>query len=322
MKDGMKILIGYDGSECADAALDDLERAGLPEQCQALIMSVAEVWLAPPPPSALEVVEMANDAKSPADLQHNYAEQSRAVAVKDGEALVARAAARLRAKFPRWEVCPEATYGSPAWELVFKADEWKPDLVVVGSHGRSALGRLVMGSVSQRVLTEAACSVRVARGRVEEPSPVRIIVAVDGSAGSEAAVRAAAERNWPAQSEARVVVVDDPLGSTLVGELIPAVNQSVAECNRDEQVHASKIVGEAARRLNSPKLTAKGIVEEGDPKRVIVKMAEEWGADCIFVGSTGFSNRLERFALGSVSSAIAARAHCSVEVVREPKDQS
>ncbi|MCA1575337.1 MAG: universal stress protein [Acidobacteria bacterium] len=41
------------------------------------------------------------------------------------------------------------------------------------------------------------------------------------------------------------------------------------------------------------------------------------GANCIFVGSTGFSNRLERFLLGSVSAAVANRAECSVEVVRK-----
>jgi nucleotide-binding universal stress UspA family protein len=35
------------------------------------------------------------------------------------------------------------------------------------------------------------------------------------------------------------------------------------------------------------------------------------------VGSAGFSNRLERFVLGSVSAAVAARAHCSVEIVRK-----
>jgi nucleotide-binding universal stress UspA family protein len=58
---------------------------------------------------------------------------------------------------------------------------------------------------------------------------------------------------------------------------------------------------------------------EGEPKRVIVKMAEEWSAYCIVVGSTGFSNHLERFLIGSVASSIAARAHCSEEVGREPK---
>ena len=59
------------------------------------------------------------------------------------------------------------------------------------------------------------------------------------------------------------------------------------------------------------------MVKEGDPKRELCKAAEEWGADCIFVGSAGFSNRFERFVLGSVSAAVAARAHCSVEVVRK-----
>jgi nucleotide-binding universal stress UspA family protein len=59
------------------------------------------------------------------------------------------------------------------------------------------------------------------------------------------------------------------------------------------------------------------LVHTGDPKQVLVQHAEEFGADCIFTGATGFSNRLERVILGSVSAAIAARAHCSVEVVRE-----
>ena len=82
---------------------------------------------------------------------------------------------------------------SAAWELVSKADRWKPDLIVVGSHGRTALGRFVLGSVSQRVLTEALCSVRIARGRVDEPnSPVRIIVGTDGSRPSEEALKAVA----------------------------------------------------------------------------------------------------------------------------------
>ena len=49
----MKILIGYDGSESADAALDDLRRAGLPRETEALIVSVAEVLMQPPPGIAM-----------------------------------------------------------------------------------------------------------------------------------------------------------------------------------------------------------------------------------------------------------------------------
>jgi nucleotide-binding universal stress UspA family protein len=69
--------------------------------------------------------------------------------------------------------------------------------------------------------------------------------------------------------------------------------------------------------LGSRNVTVSSVVHAGDPKRVLVQHAEEFGADCIFTGATGFSNRFERVILGSVSAAIAARADCSVEVVRE-----
>ena len=85
--------------------------------------------------------------------------------------------------------------GSPAHEVLNLAREWDPRLIVVGSHGRSALGRFVLGSVSQKVLTEAQTSVRVARPTTGTgASAARIVVGVDGSAGAEEAVRAVAAR--------------------------------------------------------------------------------------------------------------------------------
>jgi len=311
----MRILIAYDGSDCAEAALDDLTQAGLPETAEAIVMSITEIWLPPPPVSSYEIVEQAMSVHVPADLKKVYVKGSHAV--KKAKALAERGVARVSAAFPKWKVKAEAIYGSPAWELVFKADQWKPDLVVVGSHGRSALGRFVLGSVSQRVVTEARCSVRIARGRVEEPgSPVRIVIGLDGSPSSQAALRAVAERNWPAQSQARVVVVDDPLQPTLVGELIPVVAKSVESSNREDRAGFQKLAEDAAKLIRSRKLHASVAIEEGDPKHVLPKVAEKWGANSIFVGATGFSNRFERFVLGSVSAAVAARAHCSVEVVR------
>jgi nucleotide-binding universal stress UspA family protein len=58
-----------------------------------------------------------------------------------------------------------------------------------------------------------------------------------------------------------------------------------------------------------------GVVREIDPRRALVEDAEQWGADAIFVGARGIG-LLERFLLGSVSAAVAARAGCSVEIVR------
>ena len=316
MTERMKILIAYDGSDCAEAALDDLKRAGLPVRAEAHILSVAEAWLPPPPPSSYEEVEQAREVKVPADLKRVYARTS--AAVKEALALAARAREQVKTNFPLWDVLAETGSGSPAWELVFKADQWRPDLIVVGSHGRNAVGRFVLGSISQRVLTEARCSVRIARGRVEEPgSPLRMIIGIDGSPGSEAAVRAVAIRMWPQGSEARLVVVDDPLIPAYVGDLIPPLARTIEEDKAEELAWAEKIAAQSVALLHGSEIKVTRVLRQGDPKHELPRAAEEWGADCIFVGSTGFSNRLERFVLGSVSAAVAARAHCSVEVVRK-----
>jgi nucleotide-binding universal stress UspA family protein len=312
----MKILIGYDGSECAEAALDDLQRAGLPETAEAHILSVAEVWLPPPPPSSYEIIEEARTATSPAELQHDFAK--RCPAAKEALLLAERARERLQNNFPKWNVSADSSCGSAAWELVATADKWKPDMIVVGSHGRTALGRFVLGSVSQRVLTEALCSVRVARGRVEEPdSPVRIIVGTDGSPASDEALRAVAMRKWPARSEVKVVLVDDPMAPEFLGKIIPPLAPMIEDDRREERAWVEKISNHSINILRSADINVTASVRQGDPKRELPKAAEEWGADCVFVGSAGFSNRFERFVLGSVSAAVAARAHCSVEVVRK-----
>lgn len=311
----MKILIGYDGSRCADAALDDLTQSGLPGIGEIHIQSVAEVWLPPPPPSSYEIIEEARNAESPADLHREFSKHCSAS--KEMLVLAERARDRVQTLFPAWKVSADSSCGSPAWDLVAKADEWKPDLIVVGSHGRTALGRLVLGSVSQRVLTEARCSVRIARGRLEEPnSPVRIVVGSDGSPASDEAVKAVAARHWPPHSEIKVVIVDDPLTPGVLEDLIPPLGQMYEEARQDERAWVEEISKRSLDILRATEMRVTCEVREGEPKQELCKAAAEWNANCIFVGSAGFSNRFERFLLGSISAAVAARAHCSVEVIR------
>ena len=315
MNKNARILIGYDGSRCADAALDDLTHAGLPDEAEAQILSIAEVWLPPPPPSIYEIVAQAEQAQSPEELQRGFAKGC--VAAKAALALAERARDRVVANFPNWKVTADSSCGSPASELMARADKWKPDLIVVGSHGRTALGRFVLGSVSQRVLSEALCSVRISRGRVEEPdSPVRIMIGIDGSPASVDAAREVASRCWPPQSEVKVVVVDDPLFPDFLGDLIPPVKKMIEEDRSQERAWVTEVSTEPIELLRRAGLEVSSELREGEPKKALPAAAEEWRANCIFVGSTGFSNRVERFVLGSVSAAVAARAHCSVEVVR------
>jgi nucleotide-binding universal stress UspA family protein len=311
----MKVLIAYDGSHCSESALDDLTHSGLPDRGEALVMSVAEVWLPPPPPSAAEILAMAATTKGALGLERKY--MANAQVVKDADELAAKAATRFQAKFPNWTVKHESVWGSANFELFSRAEEWKADLIIVGSHGRTALGRLFLGSISQWLLNEARCSVRVARGRLDEPDfPVRLLLALDGSGGAEKALEEIASRNWPAKSEVRVVMVDQPLELTYIGGMAPPLRDSIDSFNHDEHDRSIRIVKAAVEKLEKAGLRATGDLFEGDPKKVLVRVAEEWRADCVFVGATGVTNKFERFLLGSTAAAIAARAHCSVEVVR------
>jgi nucleotide-binding universal stress UspA family protein len=228
----------------------------------------------------------------------------------------------LKINFPNWTVTADSTCGSAAWELISKADHWDPDLIVVGSHGRNAFSRFVLGSVSQRVLTEARCSVRISRGRVDEPeNAVRILIATDGSPASLEGVRQVATRQWPNHSEIKVIVVDDPVVPAYVGNLIPPLGKILEEDRQQERDWVKRIAELPLAILSEAGIKAISEIREGDPKIELARAAEEWGADCIFVGSCGFSNRFERFVLGSVSAAVAARAHCSVEVVRSKSNR-
>jgi nucleotide-binding universal stress UspA family protein len=288
----MKILVGYDGSGCANAALDDLRRAGVPDDAQIVVLSVVENWL--PPPSSLEIIEHI-------DRDQEY------------QSLAQHGAMQLIAMQPSWDVKSELGVGSPATVIIESADQCRADLIVVGSHGRTALGRFFFGSVSQKVLHEAHHSVRVARGRVEEPdTSIRLIIGVDGSKGAELAVESVAARNWPAGSEARIINARWPFPQLSHKHGVGPLIEWVTEVN----ARVGEMVDKAITRLRAAGLNTTAIIKEDDPKRLLVNEAEKWGADCIFLGARG-AGRIERFLIGSVSSAVAARAHCSVEIVRE-----
>jgi len=211
--------------------------------------------------------------------------------LNQAQAFADQAAMRIKADFPTWNVKTEVRCDSPAWAILDMADRDKSDLIVVGSHGHSLVGgRLILGSVSQRVIYEAHCSVRLARcGKEKRWGPIRIVIGYNGSHDSEVALDAVASREWPEGSEARVITVDAPLGS-------------------DARAIATE-------KLSQTGLTISEIKKNGEPAHVLVREAEECGAEAIFVGTRdlhGFQHLLH----GSVSSAVAEAARCSVEVSR------
>lgn len=311
----MKILIAYDGSDCADAALKDLRRAGLPETAAATVLTAADVFLPPP----IREEDNRFPFYFPAGVRR--AHKLAAKALEEARGLAERAASRVRKDFPQWDVKAEACADSPAWALIKKADEWKPDLVVVGAHGHNVLGgRLILGSVSQRVLYEARCSVRVARAAAGKYGVAsRILVGVDGSADSEAAIDAVARRVWPAGSKVRIVgVLGTVVSVTHTSEAEPSGVKWVEVGNEEDWRWVKDIFESSAEKLRKAGLKTKVVLKKGNPKRQLLKEAEAWRADSIFVGAKG-TRGVDRLLLGSVSAAVAASAPCSVEVVRFPQ---
>jgi nucleotide-binding universal stress UspA family protein len=293
----VKILIAYDGSEGAESAIDDLKRAGLPRRAEAIVLTITEELF--PAPTSIGGVSTTFGK----DLLEKE---------KGSLALARQAQSRIQQLFPGWKILVDAGIGSPGSEIIARADEWRPDLIVVGSHGRTALGRMFFGSVSQKVINAAQCSVRVARGRIVEPDvPTRIIVGVDGSDEADAAVEEIASRDWPDGSEVRIV----NSAWTIPAASDPGTAVNLAEWIAQETERVNKVVEGAAEKLESAGLKVSIVVKEQEPKALLCSEAEELMADCIFVGSRGMG-RLDRFLIGSVSMGVAARAHCSVEVVR------
>jgi nucleotide-binding universal stress UspA family protein len=316
MNQKMKILIAYDGSSHADAAIDDLRRAGLPREAEAVVVCVADVWSPPAPHYEYEVVQTTGDDWT--RLKAQWFSQQEAKAQEEAQMLAQAASQRALSYFPSWEVRTEVRSGSPAWELISKADDWRADLLVVGSQGRSALGRLLLGSVSQKVVTEARCSVRVARNSVREPdAPARIIIGVDGSGYSDAAADEVARRHWPKGSVVKVVsVVRLPFTPNEETRSLP--NSYYSQLEKAETGKAQTAITSAVARLKQSGITQPEIESEiilGDAREKILDEAARWEADLIVLGSRGLGG-FKRFLLGSVAQGVAAYAPCSFEIIR------
>src|SRR3712207_1804895 len=188
MKDGMRVLIAYDGSAHADAALGDLRRAGLPREAEALLVSVADGLVGAYFPAAAIAGPAAASRRVTSVVE--LAREQAVMLLAEARRAVGRASSQVVSSFPGWEVRSAVLEGDPSEELLRRAEEWRPDLIVVGSQGRSALGRLLLGSVSKTLAGRAHCSVRVARrGAYKgEGVPPRVIIGADGSAGAARAV--------------------------------------------------------------------------------------------------------------------------------------
>jgi nucleotide-binding universal stress UspA family protein len=201
--------------------------------------------------------------------------------------------------------------GEPYAAIVRRAEAYGADFIVVGSHGRSGLARAVLGSVAERVVRYAHCSVMVAR-------PARtsgvVVAATDLSDSSLPAVAAGAEA--ARRSGARLVVVsafdwpDTMLPVMGMIAAMPALPPS--ELRPQMRDLLRQTLEQAMARVGA---TGEARVLDGSAASAIVACADELGAELVVVGTHGRTGLL-RLTLGSVAERVIRGAGCSVLAVR------
>jgi nucleotide-binding universal stress UspA family protein len=150
----MKILLPVDGSEYSDAAANAIIEQFVPERSEVQVINVDE-W-----PKGLSTSLAFAEGPAAAEQILSLHETRR----REAAELVARSAQRLRAA--GFTTTTLIRQGDPQHAILECAAEWRPDLIVLGSHGRRGLDRLVLGSVSEGVSRRAACSVEIVRSPI------------------------------------------------------------------------------------------------------------------------------------------------------------
>ncbi|RFS83539.1 universal stress protein [Actinomadura spongiicola] len=277
------VVVGYDGSEGSVRALewaaDEARARGVP-------LSVLHAWGAyhggPVAVPVLDLQEIAEETLNGA-LEH-----ARKVAPD----------LKVRAVLKRW----------PAPASLIEASR-SADLIVLGPRGLGGFAGLVLGSVGAQVAAHAACPVIIVRGALDQgQTPGRVIVGVDGSAASRAALSMGF-----AEADARglslsAVVAWDPVSAK---GLPPLVDESGLR-EATETALARLMI--PLRELH-PGVDVKIAVVIGAPREVLIAASE--GASLLVVGSRGLGG-FRGLVLGSVGHALVHHAPCPVAVVHAP----
>ncbi|HTO91679.1 MAG TPA: universal stress protein [Candidatus Sulfotelmatobacter sp.] len=143
---------------------------------------------------------------------------------------------------------------------------------------------------------------------------MKILIAVDDSAYSQAAMDWAKSMTWPARTEFLVLSAARPIVASYAVAEAPAMGFP-AEIYEEEVKHHQEISARFERQLRDHGFKSRALVAQGDPREAIVDAVREHGVDLVVLGShgrTGFTKLL----LGSVASHVVTHAPCSVLVVK------
>ena len=322
----MRVLIAYDGSECSEAILKDLQFGGLPLHASVMVLSVASLQV-PTAHLTLELLSSLRQVQS-MGMESGAGRIPRFLGTDDAgtchashEAVVEMEWEGRRVKqtvsqhFPEWFVEFQATDGGNASESILQAArDWRADLIIMGSHGWNGKNRQFLRSVSATVAAESPCSVRVVHPRHRHPdSPLNLLLALDGSEASSHVVEWVMLRSFPRNTRVHILNVVDY--TETLGNRFSTARQSLRATDSDiEGIHHMLDYYEAEVRPQYPRIESQ--IRYGDPRQEVFRYAREQEIDAVFLGSHSGS-KVDRPSFGSLASAGVREAETTVEIVRK-----
>lgn len=308
----MKALICIDHSTASASVLDAVSEITWPTESQFKV---------------IHVLESLKDFGTPANLSspqwHRSLDSAQEQLNNSAARLLQDFVSQLHQKFPdgKFETLIADTKGHSIDSVILTvAGDWQPDLILIGSHGKQGLSRLLLGSVSYSVLCHAKTSVRIIKRAVlpAADSSSNVLIPLDYTPHSETALEVVRSRPWSPNTHFRLFSV---LPQPLSDGAIPVSGISALYALDQEDVKRTEAAARLADRANDLSIELDGkykvdsLVVRGDPRESIIEQAYTWPAGLILIGAKG-KTALTRFFLGSISSAVALSCPCSIEVVR------
>ena len=242
---------------------------------------------------------------------------------KDDAAILERLAALaqyIQNELSHCRVFYDIAHGEAKDAIIKEARKWKADLLILGSRGYRGIELLLTGSVSQGVLSQAHCPVLLLKPHLKDLAQQlnrsfhSVIVATDGSIYSRATTRWLSRLGFPSSTRFKLVSVLQETKERLL---------SIADTEIEiDPEHLRRAAHQEMEEAAQPLLAAFGAanitrhIADGDPRDVIIELADDWQADLIVMGSHGKTG-LTKLLLGSVSQSVSIYAPCSVLITRE-----
>lgn len=291
----MKVLLATDGFEAAAHAADLIESIADPERVSVTVLSVTPAGIPSPEYAALMLDSIDDRRDQTIDLVDDVAQRFR------------RAGFAVRAR---------TAEGHPAEEIVRIVEHDWYDLTVLGSGHSTWLGQRLLGSVSAHVVHTSPSSVLVVHRTERGDATSRVLLAVDGSRGSEFATRALANLCLRS-TRIEVLSVAEPPTLFAVPGAVSVVQYPTGPLLEHLVGEATRYANHASTVLRDAEFEVETTVVEGSPVEEILKRSD--GVQLVAVGATGLGP-IGRAFLGSTSDHIMRHAPATLVGRRRTTD--